>query len=400
LRRGFQNLAILALILSVRSGSMPVGAEGLDASRTAAMPLAMTPSAGSVASRWPAPAAGAFRFKPLGLSSLRPSIVGRIPVVLVHGLWGSPAMWEPMVKALEADPRASGRFQFLTFGYSGGGSIPHAAFLLRRDLRALRDRLDPDKSDPSWDRMILIGHSMGGLLCKMMAQDSGTRLLHLITDRPIEELAGPAGALEQLKGELIFEPLPEVRRVIFIATPHRGSPLDIEPVRAIAARLVRPSDGSQRAHTTLLASNDPVAFHPAFRAGLPTSIDELAWEHPLLMAIDGLPIDPRVERHSIIADRRTPPWTDGGDGLVPYASAHHPGATSELMVSAGHLCLENPEVIGEVARILEGHAAHGRPTRRGPEAVGRYRGSRTQPRETQAQRLCQQSLIFRRVSHE
>jgi pimeloyl-ACP methyl ester carboxylesterase len=374
LRRGLQNIAILALTVSIGSGSMPVGPEGPEAARPANDSLAMRPSAGSVASRGNTPAAGKLRFEPLGLSSLRPPSVGRIPVVLVHGLWGSPRMWEPLVKALEADARVSGRFQFLTFGYSGGGSIPHTASLLRRELRALRDRLDPDRSDPSWNRMTLIGHSMGGLLCKMMAQDSGSKLLDLITDRPIEELGGPAGALDQLKGEMIYKPLPEVRRVIFIATPHRGSPLDLEPVRAIALCLVRPSDGSQQVHASLLASNDPVVFRPAFRAGLTTSIDELVWEHPLLLAIDGLPLEPRVKRHSIIADRRSPPRTDGGDGLVPYASAHHPGATSELLVSAGHLCLENPDVIGEVARILKEHATHQDSPIRGPEAVGRSGG--------------------------
>ena len=128
--------------------------------------------------------------------------------------------------------------------------------------------------------------------------------------------------------------------------------------RAVASRFVRPSDGLQRAHASLLAANDPDAFRPAFRAGLPTSIDELVWEHPLLLAIDSLPIEPRVQRHSIIADRRKTPRTDGGDGLVPYASAHHPGATSEFVVSAGHVCLENAGVIGEVARILKEHATH------------------------------------------
>jgi pimeloyl-ACP methyl ester carboxylesterase len=290
-----------------------------------------------------------------------------------------------MIKALETDPRVSGRFQFLTFGYSGG-SIPHTASLLRRELRALRDRVDPDRSDSSWDRMILIGHSMGGLLCKMMAQDSGTKLLDLITDRPIKELAGPAEVLEQLRRAMIYKPLPEVSRVIFIATPHRGSPLDLKPVRAIASRLVRPSDDAQRAQASLLASNDPVAFRPSFRAGLPTSIDELVWEHPLLLALDGLSIDPRVKRHSIIADLRQPPRIGGGDGLVPYASAHHPGAASEFLVSAGHLCLENPDVIGEVARILQEHAAHRDPPMRSLEAVGRSRGSHTQSRETQAAR--------------
>ncbi len=376
MRRGFQNLAILAWALSVGSGSTPAGPEGRDASRPVSGALGMAPSAGAVATRGNVPVAGEFRLKPLGLSPLRPPTAGGIPVVLVHGLWGSPRLWDSMVKALEADPRVSGRIQFLTFAYSGGGSIPHSAFLLRRELRTLRDRLDPDRPDPSWDRMVLIGHSTGGLLCKMIAQDSGSKLWDLITDRPIDELAGPAQALELLRGEMVYQPLPEVRRLIFIATPHRGSPLDVEPIRTVASRLVRPSASLQQSYASLLAANGPEAFSPAFRAGLSTSIHELVWEHPLLLAIANLPIEPRVKRHSIIADRSEPPRADGGDGLVPYASAHHPGATSEFLVSAGHLCLENPDVIGEVARILEEHVAHQCPSGRGPETVGKCRGVR------------------------
>jgi pimeloyl-ACP methyl ester carboxylesterase len=368
LRRGIQNLVILAWALSAGSGSTLAGSEGRDASRPASGALGVAPAVGELANRGHAPLAGGSRFAPLGLSPIRPGTAGRIPVVLVHGLWGHPRMWEPMIRCLEANPRVSGRFQFLTFGYSSGGSILHNASLLRRELRALRDRLDLDRSDPSWDRMILIGHSMGGLLCKMMAQDSGTKLLlDLVTDHRIEDLAGPAGALEQLKEEMIYKPLPEVRRIIFIATPHRGSPFGLEPVPAIASRLIRPSHGLQQFHASLLASNDPVVFRPAFRAGFRTSIDELVWQHPLLLAIDGLTIGPRVERHSIIADRNRPPRPDGGDGLVPYASAHHPGATSEFLVSAGHFCLENPDVIGEVARILEQHGAVEPPRRIGRE---------------------------------
>ena len=148
MRRAFQNLAILVSILPIGAGSMTVGPAGPEAPGSAAKHPSTSPSAGSGAGRGTAAATGEFRFKPLGLSSLRPHAKGKIPVVLVHGLWGGPRLWEPMVKALEADPCVSGRFQFLTFAYSGGGSIPHSAFLLRRELRALRDRLDPDRADP------------------------------------------------------------------------------------------------------------------------------------------------------------------------------------------------------------------------------------------------------------
>jgi hypothetical protein len=203
--------------------------------------------------------------------------------------------------------------------------------------------------------MVLIGHSMGGLLCKMMTQESGTKLWDLMTDRSFEKLAGPKEALEQLRSEMVFKPLPEVHRLIFIATPHRGSRLDWEPARGIATLVVRPHARLQQAHASLLASNDPDAFTPTFRAGPATSVDQIAWEHPLLLAIDGLPFNAAVKRHSIIAEPRKTARPGGGDGLVPYASAHHPGANSELLVNAGHCCLDNRDVIGEVARILREH---------------------------------------------
>jgi len=356
LHRGFEILAILALIMASDTGTAPVGPSSQKSSRSAAELARTTFARGSVVKTRLDGGSGEFRFEPLGLSLLRPHVPGKIPVVLVDGLWGSPRQWAPMVKALEADPFVSERFQFLTFGYSTGDPIPYSAYLLRLELRTLTDRLDPNHADPSWDRMVLIGHSLGGLLCKMMTQDSGSKLWDLIADRPFENLAGPAKVRELLHGSMVFKPIPEVRCLILIATPHRGSPLVWGPIRDLGTRLARRPTPLQEARSSLLATNGSDAFAPSFRAGLPTSIDELAWEHPLLLAIDGLPIDPKVKRHSIIADLRSTSHPGGGDGQVPYASAHHPGATSELLINAGHYCLDIPDAIGEVARILKEHA--------------------------------------------
>ncbi len=299
---------------------------------------------------------GAMRFQPLGLSTVRPHVAGKVPVVFVHGLWGSPGNWAGIIGALEADPLLSERYQWLTFGYTGGSSITYSAHQLRRELQSLRDRLDPDHDDDAWDRTILIGHSMGGLLCKMMAQDSGSKLWELMARRSFETLAGPMDARDLLRWELVYKPVAGVRRLIFVATPHRGSRLVCGAVKDIGNRLVAPPERLRQARAALVASNDPDAFTPLFLSGLATSLDQLAWDSPLLLAIDRLPIDRDVKRHSIIADQVRLPGTDKGDGLVPYASAHHAGATSELIVNAGHLCLDNPEVIAEMARILKEHA--------------------------------------------
>ena len=130
--------------------------------------------------------------EPSGLSLVRPYVRGKIPVVFVHGLWATPASWRPMIEALAADPAIDDRFQFWTFGYSTGNPIPYSAYLLRRDLDEARRRLDPDKTDAAFDRMVLVGHSMGGLLCKMIAVDPGDRLWRAVSDRPVGELAGEA----------------------------------------------------------------------------------------------------------------------------------------------------------------------------------------------------------------
>src|SRR5271157_5616603 len=114
-----------------------------------------------------------FRYEPTGLSLPRPYVRGKMPVVFVHGLWASPPSWRRMIEALAADPAIDSRFQFWTFGYSTGNPIPYLGYLLRRDLDEVRRRLDdPGKTDPALDRMVLVGHSMGGLLCKMIAVDS------------------------------------------------------------------------------------------------------------------------------------------------------------------------------------------------------------------------------------
>ena len=66
-----------------------------------------------------------------------------------------------------------------------------------------------------------MGHSQGGLLTKMTVIDSGTRLWPFTV--PPEELDIDAETRELLTNALMIKPLPFVRRVVLIATPHRGS---------------------------------------------------------------------------------------------------------------------------------------------------------------------------------
>jgi pimeloyl-ACP methyl ester carboxylesterase len=306
----------------------------------------------------PAPASqGRFLYEPMGLSLQRRYVRGKTPVVFVHGLWARPSWWRPMIEALASDPQIERHFQFWTFGYSTGNPIPYSAYLLRGDLDEVRRRIDPGKADPAFHRVVLVGHSMGGLLCKMIAVDPGDRLWRATSNRPVGKLAGERKDIELMRDCLIFGANPTVGRVIYIATPHRGSRLDRGSVQAIGTRLVFLPDALRAAHRRLVAENPADFFREPFRKGLPSSIDELEWASPILTALSEVPHPPAVKVHSIIALRPSSTPGHSTDGVVSYESAHVVKATSEKMVSAGHLCQECPEVIGEVRRILREHLA-------------------------------------------
>jgi pimeloyl-ACP methyl ester carboxylesterase len=260
-----------------------------------------------------------------------------------------------MIEVLEAEAALRDRYQFWTFGYSTGDPLPYTAALLRRDLDEVRRKLDPDGKDAAFDHMVLVGHSMGGLLTKMMVQDSGTRLWRLISDRPIEDLAGDQDDCDRFRRALIFKRRPEVHRVVFIATPHRGSRVATGGLERLGSRLVRLPDPLRASYQRLMARNGPEFFAARFRKGLPTSIDELEWQSPMLMGLDELGLARTIKAHSIIADLRNTPGAGGSDGLVPYESAHLDGVASELLVSSGHLCQDHPGVVSEVRRILVEH---------------------------------------------
>ena len=292
-----------------------------------------------------------------GLYMLHPYEPGKIPVVLVHGLRSSPVAWLKVINDLRGDPALRDRYQFWLFMYPTGTPFPLSAANLRKALGELRQAIDPRQADAALDRMVLVGHSMGGLISKMLVLESGDALWKLASTRSIEELRASPETRELLKRVFYFEPHPSIRRVVFIATPHRGSELGDQFIGRLADRLIRLPNPLKATYRALLAQNGPEAFTKEIRAGLPSSIDELRRDNPLLLTLGRLPIRPEVPFHSIIGQKEPGPPESGSDGVVPYASAHLDGAASERIVRGDHGCQDGPETIEELRRILTLHLA-------------------------------------------
>ncbi len=289
-----------------------------------------------------------------GLAMLEPYQRGKIPVIFVHGLASDGWTWVAMVNELFAHPDLRSRFQFWAFSYPTGGPFPGEAANLREDLLALRAEVDPEHRDPALDEIVLIGHSMGGLVSKMQISSSGDRIARSVFNKPIHDLDMSPELIQRLERMMHFEPSRQIHRVIFIGTPHRGSGLANRGVGGIASKLVRYSDEQTDEVAAFLKSHEQDLSHPLHK--VPTSVDLLRPENPTLQAVASLPVNPRVIMHSIIGVGHKGRFgRETSDGVVPLSSARHPDVASELLVDAGHGLHRDPKTIAEVIRILRTH---------------------------------------------
>jgi pimeloyl-ACP methyl ester carboxylesterase len=289
------------------------------------------------------------------LVSTTPYDPGRIPVVFVHGTASSPGRWANMLNDLLADPWVRRRFQFWFFMYDTGNPIAYSALLLRDKLTDMVARLDPDDRDPCLRQMIVIGHSQGGLLTKLTAVDTGARLWNAVSRVPIDDVPISPESRELLRRALFVEPLPFVRRLVFIATPHRGSFVAGQWFSNMVNRWVRlPRTLLTFSRDALLRGRD--AFYAVRPLGrLPTAAENMTAGNPFLEGLAAIPVVASVPYHSIIAVKGRGPFREGNDGVVAYRSAHLEGAASELVVRSAHSTQSEPATIQEVRRILHVH---------------------------------------------
>lgn len=290
-----------------------------------------------------------------GLFLLEPYQPEKIPVVLVHGLYSSPATWVEIASAIHADPNLSRKFQIWYFIYPSGLPIPNSAQALRKCLNKRLDQVDPGLRNPTSHQLVLIGHSMGGLLSRLQVVDSGERFWTNYFSRSLDKMILSDSSRAELSASFYFQRQPSISRLIFIATPHKGSSLADLWLSRWFVRLIHLPSETVKTVTELSSLNldaiRPDVLH--YKTMCSTSIESLSPGNPLFRALEECP--PPVPYHSIIASHGRLSNIPVSDGVVPFSSSHIRGAQSELILSDRHACTDNNSAIEEVKCILNTH---------------------------------------------
>jgi pimeloyl-ACP methyl ester carboxylesterase len=288
------------------------------------------------------------------IARLQPYDPNKTVVLVIHGLMDSPATWTPMINDLRGDEQIRRNYQFWFYSYPSGYPYPYSAMILRQELDQIQRRY------PLQKKMVVIGHSMGGCISRLLITDTGDKVWNEIFGKPPEQVPMSAESKKLFRDTIIFRHRPEVGRVIFIAAPLRGSEIASNPVGRIGSSLVKSpvtllKAGGDALKVVTLQTNDLKLKR------IPNSVDTLAPNNRFVKAINTVPVTPGIPHHVICGDQgkggnkdHTKPVMS--DGVVPYWSSHMETAQSELIVPSWHTAHQNPQAIAEVKRILKTYA--------------------------------------------
>ncbi|MBR5889991.1 MAG: hypothetical protein IKY92_08110 [Akkermansia sp.] len=295
-----------------------------------------------------------------GLFSIQPYNPDRIPVILTHGLASTACTFDNLVNRLVSDPVIRENYQFWYFNYPTGLAWTISAREYRQAIENLRREVDPERKNRNWDKLVVVGHSMGGLITHYSQCEEPWNLLRSspiplkllqseYRDKPFEN-----AEFESLRKDYFFRPV-KAGLVVYMATPHRGAPLaQYYLVTALTKLVTLPKTLLEEAYNIATLQEDTMLLNPQEAYLWFTSIHQLDPDSYSIRGLQGLKVR-NAQTHSIIGDRGCSDCPRCSDGVVPYWSSHISWGT-QTIVPAGHSVQDSMDTAADMRKLLTDYA--------------------------------------------
>jgi pimeloyl-ACP methyl ester carboxylesterase len=293
----------------------------------------------------------------LGVTVSAPWDPAKIPLVLVHGLASSAEAWRELTNDILGSEELRGRYQIIHYTYATNETFLAAAARFRRDLAEFLAVVKYDASVSP--KLVLIGHSMGGLLAKSLVVDSGTTLWDTVFRVPAANLHASEPVRRTFEDGFILKPWSSVGLIVFMGTPQRGSDEADGLLGRLSAGLLHlPLDYVNLTREISLRDSEDLQpdERSRFASERMTSVASLSPRNPLMTAYGNLPIIGGVPFYSIMGTAGHDSRGRPSDGYVTVQSARLPGSVADTLLPIHHRQFDRPEPLNVVYRILREHA--------------------------------------------
>lgn len=295
-----------------------------------------------------------------GIFSPGPIRPDRRPILMIHGLNSSPMIWLKLSHAIYKDPILAANYQVWHAFYPSGAPPFFNAMRLRHDVDEMRTQLQNTVGLSAETPMVVIGHSMGGIIAKTFIINSGMTLWdETFLFRP-DAWPGKDKDLQRYRDVFLFNARQDVDSVFFLDTPHHGAEVAEAWYSRLASKLITIPEMFARLNRKLFQririETVTPQMQPYLQDGGPNSVQVLSPQHPLLRKIATLPYQRPV--YSVVGSDSQPYCYDEkacaqlSDSVVPFFSAHEPRAEAQIIVPSQHNSYQSQEAIDFIVQQL------------------------------------------------
>ena len=289
------------------------------------------------------------------LYMLEPYNPNKKVIVLVHGLASSPEAWIRLTNDIMGDQVLRENFQVWQVFYSTNMPI----FESRYQINAIINQTfaSVDQESASVKNAVLIGHSMGGIIARLLVSDADLvqPALKRLNNRKYDKFKSDP----IFKERLTIKSVPNFDRAIFISAPHRGTAFADRWFTLAARKIIKLPGAFLGALADSIDDRDVNAKNFLKDVGqglIQNGPSDLSRNSNFTLVTENTMPKKGMIYHSIMGnDTNSNDPNVMTDGVVPYTSSHLDGAVSEKIIKGGHSIQETPEAVLELRRILRLH---------------------------------------------
>jgi len=249
------------------------------------------------------------------LFMLEPYDPNKRVLIMLHGLASSPATWVSLTNDILNDDKLRENYQVWQIFYPTNLPILENRYQIQRLINSTYAQTDPQGQNRASKNSVIISHSMGAVIARMMLSDDNLvddldrlddqNLLSNSEKRQIRDALKASFGETELKERFELTTLPQVDTAVFLSAPFRGTDYADRWFTRALRRIVYLPVGLVKTVTdnlATIATQGDLAQNPLGALYLQNGASQLSDKSSFIQLTKDISINDRITYHSIIAN--------------------------------------------------------------------------------------------------